>query len=104
MATPVLVMPARCLAVRKALDARPTHGGGRRRTLFLIPPGGGKEPGFVPMGFPVGSQQSQRIFGQGTYRSLAPLPRWTWTWSAGRQYRRPEGRGLHGAGGPSYRR
>jgi len=48
-----------------ALDARPTHGGGRRRTWFLIPPGGGKEPGFVPVGCPGGSQQSQRLFGQG---------------------------------------
>jgi hypothetical protein len=41
--------------------------------LFLIPPGGGKEPGFVTMGFPVGSQQSQRICGQGDVTVLGAL-------------------------------
>jgi len=46
-----------------ALDTGATHGGGRRRTLGVIPPGGGKEPGGVPMGFPVGAEQSQRIGG-----------------------------------------
>src|SRR2546427_10425487 len=56
-----------------ALDTGPTHGGGRRRTVFLIPPGGGKEPGFVTMGFPVGAQQSQRIFGQGDVTVLGAL-------------------------------
>ena len=44
-----------------ALDTGATHGGGRRRTLGGIPPGGGKEPGGVPMGFPGGAEQSQRI-------------------------------------------
>jgi hypothetical protein len=38
-----------------ALDTRATHGGGRRRTWLGIPPGGGKEPGLVTMGFPGGA-------------------------------------------------
>jgi hypothetical protein len=33
--------------------------------VLLIPPGSGKEPGRVPVGFPGEAQQSQRIFGQG---------------------------------------
>jgi len=48
-----------------ALDTGATHGGSRRRALFLIAPGGGKEPGLVPMGFPGGSEQSEGSFGQG---------------------------------------
>ena len=48
-----------------ALDTGPTHGGGRGRTVVVIPPGGGKEPGGVTMGFPGGAEQSQRIGGQG---------------------------------------
>jgi len=38
-----------------ALDTGPTHGRGRGRTLLVLPPRGGKEPGLVPMGFPVGT-------------------------------------------------
>jgi hypothetical protein len=37
------------------LNAGATHGRGCHRALLVIPPGGGKEPGFVAMGFPVGS-------------------------------------------------
>ena len=48
-----------------ALDTGATHGGGRRRALLLIAPGGGKEPGLVAMGFPVGAQQREGLFGQG---------------------------------------
>ena len=47
-----------------ALHTGATQRGSRCRTLFLIPSSGGKEPGFIPMGFPVGAQQSQRISGQ----------------------------------------
>ena len=47
-----------------ALDTGAPHGRGRRRALFLIAPSGGKEPGLVPMGFPVGAQQRKRIGGQ----------------------------------------
>ncbi len=36
-----------------ALDTGATHGRGRGRTVFVIPPSGGKEPGVVTMGFPV---------------------------------------------------
>jgi hypothetical protein len=48
-----------------ALDTGPTHGGGRRRTVLVIAPGGGKEPGRVTMGFPGGAEQSERIFRPG---------------------------------------
>lgn len=36
-----------------ALGTGATHGIGSRRALFLIAPRGGKEPGLVPVGFPV---------------------------------------------------
>ena len=48
-----------------ALDTGATHGRGSGRTLFLIAPSGGKEPGLVTVGFPVGAKQSQGICGQG---------------------------------------
>ena len=48
-----------------ALDTGATHRGSRRRTLGVIPPGGGKEPGGVTMGFPVGAEQREGIGGQG---------------------------------------
>ena len=38
-----------------ALDAGPAHGLSGSRALFLITPGGGKEPGLVTVGSPVGS-------------------------------------------------
>jgi hypothetical protein len=38
-----------------ALDTGATHGGGGRGTFSMIPPSGRKEPGGVPMGFPVGA-------------------------------------------------
>src|SRR5881628_3342644 len=47
------------------LDTGATHGGGRCRTLGVIPPGGGKEPGGVTMGFPVGAEQRESRGGQG---------------------------------------
>jgi hypothetical protein len=42
-----------------ALDTGATHRGSRRRTLEVIAPGGGKEPGGVTMGFPVGAEQRE---------------------------------------------
>lgn len=48
-----------------ALDAVSAHGIRGARGLLLIAPGGGKEPGFVTMGFPVGPQQNEGVFGQG---------------------------------------
>ena len=39
-----------------AMDTGATHRGSRRRTLGVIAPGGGKDPGGVPMGFPVGAE------------------------------------------------
>ncbi len=62
-----------CGCAEGALDAGPTPGGGRHRTVLLIPPGGGKEPGVVTRGVPGGSQQSQRIFGQGDVTILGAL-------------------------------
>jgi hypothetical protein len=32
---------------------------------LVIPPGGGKEPGLVTVGFPGGASQSEGLFGQG---------------------------------------
>jgi hypothetical protein len=46
-----------------ALDPGATHGRERRRTVLGIPPRGGKEPGGVTRGFPVGAQQRQRLCG-----------------------------------------
>ena len=47
------------------LDTGAAHGGGRCRTVGVIAPGGGKAPGGVPVGFPVGPQPHQGLFGQG---------------------------------------
>jgi hypothetical protein len=48
-----------------ALDTGVTHRGSRRRPLDVIAPGGGKEPGGVTMGSPVGAEQHEGICGQG---------------------------------------
>src|SRR5215813_12862873 len=47
------------------LDTGAAHGGGRCRTLGVIAPGGGKEPGLVTVGWPGGPQPHQGLFGQG---------------------------------------
>ena len=39
-----------------ALDTGAAHRGSRGRPLEVIAPGGGQEPGGVPMGFPVGAE------------------------------------------------
>src|SRR5215831_18254991 len=57
-----------------ALDTGATHGGGRRRTLGVIAPGGGKEPGGMPMGFPVDAEQREGIFRQGDIPVFGTLP------------------------------
>jgi hypothetical protein len=44
--------------------------------VFLIPPGGGKEPGLVAMGVPGGSQQRAGLFGEGDvaiFGTLSPV-------------------------------
>ena len=56
-----------------ALDTGAPHGRGGRRAWFLIPPSGGKEPGLVPMGFPGGAEQRERIGGQGDVPVFGPL-------------------------------
>jgi len=53
-----------CGGTAGALDTAPTHGRDRGRALLVIPAGGGKEPGGVTMGFPVGAEQREGIGGQ----------------------------------------
>jgi len=57
-----------------ALDTGPPHRVGGQRALLLIAPGSGKEPGLVPVGFPVGAEQCERLFGQGDVPVLGVLP------------------------------
>jgi hypothetical protein len=47
-----------------ALDAGAPPRRGRRRTVGVIAPGGGKEPGLVTMGLPVGAEQREGLGGQ----------------------------------------
>jgi hypothetical protein len=56
------------------LNTGPTHGRGCGGTLLVIPPGGGKEPGGMTVGFPVGTEQSQRICGEGHVTVLGAFP------------------------------
>jgi hypothetical protein len=44
-----------CRVAEGALHPGATPREGRRRTWGVLPPGGGKEPGGVPMGFPGGA-------------------------------------------------
>lgn len=48
-----------------ALDTGATHRGGCGRTVSLVAPRGGKEPGGVTMGFPVRAEQCEGILRQG---------------------------------------
>jgi hypothetical protein len=57
-----------------ALDPGAAHGGGCRRTLVVIAPGGGKEPGGMPMGLPGGAEQRERLGGQGDVAVFGALP------------------------------
>ena len=52
-----------CGFAKGALDTGATHGRGCGRALLVIPAGGGKEPGLVTGGVPVGSQQSEGLLG-----------------------------------------
>jgi hypothetical protein len=54
-----------CGFAEGTLDTGATHGEGRRRTVFLIAPSGGKAPGRVTMRFPVGPPPHQGLCGQG---------------------------------------
>jgi hypothetical protein len=55
------------------LDTGATHGESRRWTLGVIAPGGGKEPGGVAMGFPIGAEQCQGLFGEGNVAVFGAL-------------------------------
>src|SRR5260370_15998741 len=58
------------------LDPGATQRGSRGRTLGMTPPGGGKEPGGVPRGFPGGTEQREGLGGEGdgpVFGPLAPL-------------------------------
>ena len=44
------------------------------RTLGVIPPGGGKESGGMPMGFPVGAEQREGLGGQGDVPVFGAFP------------------------------
>ena len=46
-----------CGGTEGALDTGATQGRGRRRTVGVIAPGGGKAPGGVTMGFPGGAEE-----------------------------------------------
>ena len=46
------------------LDTRALHGGSGRWTVGVIAPGGGKEPGGVPMGFPGATEKREGLGGQ----------------------------------------
>ena len=62
-----------CGGAAGALDPGPTHGGGRRRTVLVIAPGGGKEPGRVTMGFPGGAEQREGLCRQGDVAGFGAL-------------------------------
>jgi hypothetical protein len=71
-----------------ALDTGATHRGSRRRTLGVIAPGGGKEPGRVARGFPGSAEQCQGRFGQGHLpvfgaRAAADMDLETWAIDVG---------------------
>jgi hypothetical protein len=63
-----------CGGAEGALDTGATHGEGRRRALVLMAPGGGQEPGRVPMGFPGGAEQSEGLCGPGDVAVCGALP------------------------------
>ena len=62
-----------CGGAEGAWDTGATQGRGRGRTVCVIPPRGGQEPGVVPRGLPVSASQSQRICGQGDITVLGAL-------------------------------
>jgi hypothetical protein len=63
-----------CGCAQGALATGATHGGSRRRTVGVSAPGGGQEPGGVPMGWPGGAEQRQRCFGEGDGPVFGALP------------------------------
>lgn len=56
-----------------AWDTGATQRGSRRRTLGVLPPGGGKKPSGVPMSCPVGAKPREGISGQGNVAVFGAL-------------------------------
>src|SRR5262245_27724761 len=56
-----------------ALDTGATHWGGGGRTLSLVAPRGGKEPGGVTVGFPGGAEERKGLGGQWHVSIFGPL-------------------------------
>ena len=66
------------------LDTGAPHGGSRRRTVGMMAPGGGKEPGRGAMAFPGSAKQGQCLFGQGNipvFGALAAVDMDLETWA-----------------------
>jgi hypothetical protein len=63
-----------CGGTAGALDPRATHGRGRRRTVGVSAPSGGKEPGGVTRGLPGGAEERQGIGGSGDGAIFRALP------------------------------
>ena len=75
---------ALCGCAAGALDTGATQGGSRRRTVGVMAPGGGKEPGRMARGCPVSAEQGQCLFGEGHIPgcgALAAVARDLETWA-----------------------
>ena len=73
-----------CGGAAGALAPGATHGGGRRRTVWGARARWRERARGGAGGFVQEVRSSARVSaGRGTSRSLAPLPRWTWTWRRG---------------------
>jgi hypothetical protein len=69
-----------CGGTAGALDPGAAHGGGGGRTELVSASGGGEEPGGGRWVCQEVRRSVRVSTGRGTYRSLAPWPRWPWTW------------------------
>ena len=83
-----------CGGTAGALAPGAPHGGGRCRTVVVIPPGGGKEPRRVPGSFPGGAEPQERLCRQGDVPVCGALP----TMALGLEALAIAGRDLQGAG------
>jgi hypothetical protein len=65
---------ALCGCAEGALATGATQRGGCGRTVSLVAPRGGKEPGGVTVGLPIGAEQREGLGGQGDVPVLGALP------------------------------